>query len=378
MTLPTKKIGKSMIIAIAVIVILVIAFGAVLVNSLNSPISVASPTPTPNPTTSPTTNAVPYDFNISTNIPSFNLTQGHSLIDTITLTTVSGNASSVNPQDVIWSADSGSSGIHFDFKTSFSYENDYFARVFPDLFIPNGFSCVLSITVPSSTPTDNYNITITAKIGANSHSISILVSVPSALVTVSGTVDASILGITPSQIAFLDQGDPNTNHYNVTLTGNTYSISVPNNRGYFVMVSESNGYESNGKWYNWINCDSYSVGVPAGSTSMTKDFTVPTEAIKSNPIITVSGTFKGGNSGITGSQLKFQNLAAHSLIYYATLTENGTYSIDLPNYFNYCVYVDNGTAPNGAIRWNLVDTLFTVKVPAGSTSISQDFTVSGS
>ena len=375
--------------AAAVLVILSVSlFGALAldipfdISNLTTPTPTTKASPSPAPTATLTTNgstpntgSAPYEFTMS-NTSILTITQGQHNMNQIKLTTVSGNASSVNPQDVIWSTDSGSSGIQFDFNTSYSYENDYFGSVFPDLFVPNGFSCVLTITVPSSTPTDNYNVNITATIGANSHSTSMLVSVLSAVVTVSGTVDASILGINPTQIAFLDRGDAN-NHFNVTLTGNTYSISVTNDREYYVMIGQNNSYESNGRWYNWISCDSCSVGVPVGSTSMTKDVTVPTEAIKSNPIITVSGKFSPGNSGITGSQLKFQYLVVGKL-YYATLSEDGTYSIDLPNYCHYCVYVDDGLAPNGAVRWHLVDTSFNVAVPVGSTSMTHDFTVPSS
>jgi hypothetical protein len=376
---PTKKISKNIIIASVVIAIVLIASVAGVMMGLPATQSGNSPTPTPSPTETPTTNSstpipssAPYDFTISS-ISNISITQGQHNTDQIKLITISGNASSINPQDVIWSADSGSSGIHYDFKTSYSYENDYFASAFPDLFVPNGFNCVLTITVSSSTPTDNYNINITAAIGSVSRSISMLVSVPSAVVTVSGTVDASILGITPSQIAFLNKGDAN-DHYNATFTGNTYSISVANGREYYVMIGENTAYESNGRWYNWISCDPCNVGVPVGSTSKTKDITAPTEAIKSNPIITVSGTFTAGNSGITGSQLKFQNLAGGKL-FYATLTESGTYSIDLPNYCRYFVCVDDGIAPNGAVRWHSVDTLFSIGVPAGSTLMTHDFTV---
>jgi hypothetical protein len=201
---------KKLVLACAVIALIVV-LGVATAEQGNSPTSTPTPTATASPTEIPTTISptptpisVPYDFRIS-DISSFNITQGQSITTQIKLTTISGNASSVNPQDFIWSADSGSSGIHFDFKTSYTYEDEFQASFFPDWFEPNGFRCVLTITVPSSTPTDNYDTTITAKIGANSHSISMLFSIPSAVVTVSGTVDTSILGVTPSQIAFRDQ-----------------------------------------------------------------------------------------------------------------------------------------------------------------------------
>jgi hypothetical protein len=363
-------------IVIAAIAILSIAMAETGNFPALTPATTASPsptaTPTPTPTIEPGSNltsipiSVPYDFKISA-ISSFNITQGNSMTTQIGLSTISGNASSVDPQDILWRADSGSSDMHFDFKTSYSYENEYWAIYFPDRFIPNGFSCMLTITVPSSTPTDSYGINITAKIGSNSHSISMLVSVPSATVSVSGTVDTSILGITPSQIAFRDQAYPNTYIYKGTLTGNTYSISVPNNREYLVMISDSTGSVSGLGWSNWIS-DSCSVKVPVGSTAMTKDFTVPPKSV--NPIVTVSGSIIDGISGIKWSHLQFQNRAAPAKVYYGSITESATYSIDLPNYSDYQVCIDNGTAP-----WHLVEIDFSVKVPAERVTLTKDFTV---
>jgi len=283
-----KKTNKAMIGAIIIIVILVVAAGALLINKTSSPNSV-DPTPTPTATPSPLSGStpsptatpiplssstpsptvVPYDFNIS----GFNVTglaQGDSFAGIIVLTTFSGNAQSINPNDVIWSADSGSSGIQCDFG-SISYS--YPTMIDQWFDIPDGFTSTLTITIPSSTPTNNYTITVTAQIGSISHSTSCLVSVYSGYVTVSGTVNAGNSNITPTQIAFIDKENPNVN-YITTLTGNTYSISVLNVPVYYVMVSDSNGSESNGIWYNWYDCGSCSVGVPVGSTSMTQDFTV--------------------------------------------------------------------------------------------------------
>jgi hypothetical protein len=283
MTLPPpspKKIGKGMIIAIAVIVILVIAFGAVLVNGLNALSFVASPTPTPtatptsNPTPSPTTNTVPYDFRMSSidfiinQTRGIRITQGNNFSESVILTTVSGNIQSVTPQDVIWSADSDSSGIQCDFNSTSLYYSGMLHLFFPDA-IPDGFSTLFTVTIPSSTPTDNYTITVTAKIGSVSHSISMLVSVESVIVTVSGTVNVGSLGITPIQIQFHDLRFP-TDGYFATITGNTYSISIPNDAVYFVRVSKAEGLS-----YLWYNCDTFfQLKVPAGSTSITKDFTV--------------------------------------------------------------------------------------------------------
>jgi hypothetical protein len=133
--------------------------------------------------------------------------------------------------------------------------------------IPDGFSNLLLITIPESTPTDNYAVTVTAQIGSNTHSMSIIVSVQSAEVTVSGTVDPSYSGITPYQIKFLRIQTVQQLEYYATLTDNAYSITVPNHDKYVVSVSD--GY---GTWYMCTN--DFWLEVPAGSTSMTKDFTV--------------------------------------------------------------------------------------------------------
>ncbi len=287
MTLPPMKIGKSMIIPIAVIVILVIAFGGVLVNSLDTPSSVASPTPTPlpsstptatqanNPTPSPTTNAVPYDFWMSPDFfnqtQGIGISQGNSFSEPLTLTTVSGNVQSVNPNDVLWSADSGSSCIQCDFNSTSLYYISSLKNLFFPPAIPDGFSTLLTITVPSSTPTDNYTITITATIGTVSHSISMLVSVESAIVTVSGTVNVGNSSITPYQIQFHDLRFP-TDGYFATITGNTYSISIPNDAVYFVRVNDGTALNRTGLWHNVDTF--FQLEVPAGSTSLSQNFTV--------------------------------------------------------------------------------------------------------
>jgi flagellar basal body-associated protein FliL len=273
---PSKKIGKNMIIALAVIAIVIIALVAGITIGLSTNQLTNTPTPTSTPTVTPTTTIsftpspsfAIYDFKMSANHPSVNITQGRGSYVSINLETVSGNVQTVDPHDVVWSADSGSSGIEYDFdSTALLYLTTSNAVDSNGISIPDGFSNLLLITVPESTPTSNYAITITAKIGSVSHSISILVGVESSMVTVSGTVDPSYSHITTYQIEFWNLATDQK--YIETLTQNytTYSISVPNHEQYYVSVSDGTG--------EWYSCDGdFWLQVPAGSTAITKDFIV--------------------------------------------------------------------------------------------------------
>jgi hypothetical protein len=263
-----------------------------------SPTATLKPTPTATPTSKPTRipSAVPYDFNISLdygtdnissalpNLLSYTLTKGCIIcVATMHLITMSGDVKSVNPHDVLCSADSGSSGIQCVFNGT-SYTYGYPAYVlFGESAYAFGFTINLTMYIPNSAPTNTYPITITAKIGSVSHSMSILVSVRNP---------------TPTP--------------------------------------------------------------------------TPTEIL--NPVITVSGTVSPDNPDITVSQLKFQNLNGGKL-YFAALTEDDTYSIDLPNCSSYSVWTDNGTVPNGGVQWRRIEASFAVNVPGEITSMTKDFTV---
>lgn len=268
--------------AIAVIVILSIALGVALILNRPSDTSNSSdtnPTPTETPDNSSTPNppVVTYDFEMSLDAhPSLNIIQGESDGVGLILTTVSGDDQTVNPDDVMFSADSGSSGIECSFEGTDLLASAMGIKKKTDAngsLIPNGFSNLLLVTVPQSTPTKYYAIIVTAKIGSVSHSISILVGVESSTVTVSGTVNSSF---TPYQIQFMRNNIYDYYNYQkkyyATLTGNTYSIVLSNQENYVVSVSDGKG-----EWYTcssdfWLGRDFY-LEVPAGSTSITKDFT---------------------------------------------------------------------------------------------------------
>jgi hypothetical protein len=258
----TKKSRKNIVIALGVILIIIIALiaGVMVGLSVNQSANPSTPTPTAIPTssTTPTSNPtpsptmVPYDFTISTGNQSFIITQGSSFNSTIALNTLSGNVEMANQSNIIFSANTGSSGIEYSFNdtsTLFSGEQQL------------GFSSLLLITVPESTPTSNYTITVTARIGSISHSTSIMVSVESSTVTVSGTV----YGGTLHQILFTDMEFSNQPEHYATLTGNTYSISLPNHRQYYVTGIDGIGTQHimGGFWLE----------VPAGSTSLNRNFT---------------------------------------------------------------------------------------------------------
>lgn len=250
-----------MIIALIIIFILTISLiGAI---ALSRPSSNPNPTTTPTltatPTNSPTPNPtiVPYSFEISTDYPRVNITQGRSIINTIYLTTVGGNAQDISPNDVGLIADGGSSGINCEYNST--------GRAI--INGSHGFFALLWITVPNTTPTNNYVITVTAKIGSISHSTAILVAVQSYTVIVSGTINPSYSGINPQQIVFLDLTTIDEQEYVATITDSTYSIVLPNYKTYYVYVRDEIG-----KGYLCNN--QFLLEVPAGSEAMTRNFTV--------------------------------------------------------------------------------------------------------
>ncbi len=250
-----------------------------------SHIATPSPTPTTTPSSNPTLNPsiVPYDFSMR-DLPTINITQGGYENIPIRLNTVSGDAKSINPHDVILSADSGSSDILCVFNST-TYDYMYpFYEISGESAPTNGFENTLKITVPSSTPANTYAITVTAKIGTVSHGISILVSVksppptptpiPNPIITVSGTFNASNLGITEPRLRFqITPAFETKNYYTTETEKGAYSIDLPNHSHYSVTIY--NGTSPIGIEL-WLLVDPYfTVNVPAESSSMTKDFTVP-------------------------------------------------------------------------------------------------------
>lgn len=257
--------GKAVAVPlVVVIVILVVALVGVLTlknpnSSSPSPTSTPVTTPYSNPTTVPTT--IPTDFTMSFDPESgtLELMQGSSRQILISLNDL--YSEEVKPT---FSANTGSSGIQCVFSSA------------------SWFQEWLTINVPTSTPTGNYEITVTATNGQTSHHASYHISVLSAQVQVSGTVHFNPSGqangeITPSSIQFTQlvinsTGTTTGLIYAGTITGNSvsgysYSITVPNGEWYMAEILDSSGTRCFGGQFN--------IGVPAGSTSITKNLSYP-------------------------------------------------------------------------------------------------------
>lgn len=277
---PPKRFSKSIVIAIAIIIVLAIALVGVLI--LNQPFknpnpSVTStpsatpyatqynpnptatfnPTPikTPTPYSTPHSTVAPYDFKISAG-DSVRVLQGGAFSRQIDLTTTSGDQQNVNSRDIAFTGDSGSSGIQFDF--------DMIA-IWISGSQQKGFSSLLTISVPDSTPTNSYSVIITATYGGVSHSTSLTILVMSKSVTVSGMINSGDSGVIATQIKFVELSSRMT-EYTATITNNSFSTSLPNNVIYQVAIGDGSGtFYSAGQYY---------LDVPAGSNSITKNFTV--------------------------------------------------------------------------------------------------------
>jgi len=226
---PPNKLYRNIAIAVIAILVLIAASVAALYLSGNS-VRIGNP----------------FDFGISTSDSSGTVMQGNSIQTTVNINRISGN-----PQSVTLSADSGSSGINWNFNPSSNTAD---------------FSSTLTLSVPDSTPTSAYSVTITATSGGVSHSTSYSISVLSAKVYVSGTVKTTGLGTHPTQIQFADQQTGLT--YTGSLSGTSYSVSLQNEHTYTVTVSWAGLLWSSGTY----NGGSLYVYAPVGYTTQTADY----------------------------------------------------------------------------------------------------------
>ena len=96
-----------------------------------------------------------------------NVIQGNNLQAQVNVTT------NGTPENIALSSNTGSSGINCTFEPS---------------WVTSNFTSTLTMSVPDSTPTGNYTITVTALGGGQEENASCVVSVLSANVTVSGTM----------------------------------------------------------------------------------------------------------------------------------------------------------------------------------------------
>ncbi len=248
-----------MISAIFVIIILSALAGAFI---LTRPFDKTAPEATPGPTPA----YVPYDFKISVDQPSFTIRQGYSWVVTLSLESISGNTQNIDISNVNFTADYDTSKIKVDFGvTDFLYIEKLSSENRNGTTLTVGFSKQLTITIPQSTPTNNYTVTVSALIGSVNHNASILVGVESAMVTVHGTVSPGKTGLYPTEIQFHDlvSGEK----FSTAIQGGSYSIIIPNHRTYLVAAWEFR--------VEWWTCDSnFWLEVTPGSSSLNKDFTL--------------------------------------------------------------------------------------------------------
>jgi hypothetical protein len=229
---PPKSKMSTKLIAIIAVVIVIIAVGSV------AGILVLNPSLNPI--------APPFDFDLSISDSSGTAMQGNSIETTVYVTKSSGNS-----QTVTLSADSGSSGVQCNFNPS-SSSTDY--------------SSTMTMSVPSYTSSGAYSVTITASGGGKTYSKSYTISVLSAKVSVSGTVETTGLGTSPSGITFADTQTGLT--YTGSLSGNSYSITLDNQHTYAVTVSWNGLLWSTGTYSG----GSVYIYAPVGSTTMSENF----------------------------------------------------------------------------------------------------------
>lgn len=217
--------NKTIGIVVAVIAVLIIALVAGLYlsgiwhtnanpNSNPSP-SVSTPTPIPTPT--PT----PFDYHLDVSPTSGTVQQGNRIQTTVTITYVQGSSS----ENVALSASGGPDG------TTYSFDNtSYNIGAIGYLFA----SSTLTINVPASAPTNPYSVTVTSIAdNGKQYSMGYTVSVLSAKIQVSGSINTVGLGTHPTQVQFVDQQTGLT--YTGYLSGNSYSISLQNQHTYNIV-----------------------------------------------------------------------------------------------------------------------------------------------
>lgn len=266
-----SKISKNVKIAIVVIPLVVVALiaGIIMGSMANQPAQTNSPTPTPTATpyvySTPTPAASPIVFSLSFSPTGDEVAPVLAGSSESTIVTISPTPFGTNK--TTFSADSGTSGIQCVFSEQTSIQ------------------ALLKMNVPASTPTGNYQITVTATVGQSSNNATFDISVKSAQVTVSGTVTFNPSGqangaIAPSGIQFIQVFTNSTGGtqkgltYSGTVSGNSatgysYSISIPNGQWYaFVIVDNAGtGYAGTDGSHNIEEF----IDVQAGSTTITEN-----------------------------------------------------------------------------------------------------------
>ncbi len=227
------------ILIVVVIIVLVVALLIVSYYQLNS-------------------NQVPTKLSLNVSLNQAEVIQGNTLQAQVNVTTI-GKAENVTLTS------NSSSGINCTFMPQISKSN---------------FTSTLTMNVPDSTATGNYSITIIASTDKQSVNASVVVSVLTGDVTVSGQAYVGgALSIPPTTIQtiqftdtqtgtvtafhfhFTSQGDNRAGNYNVTLqNGHTYNVTI--------------SYYFDGDIVNTMTTQiaTFTVNAPAGQTTIAKNF----------------------------------------------------------------------------------------------------------
>jgi hypothetical protein len=189
----------------------------------------------------------PLDFQMSISSSSGTVLQGESQSISVYVTYVSGKY-----DNVALSGNVGSSGIQCSFDPATST---------PD------FTSKLTMSVPSSTPTEVYSIVVTAQSSNVTRTAAYTMSVLSAQVVVTGKVTTVGLGTHPTQIQFVD-----------SQTGVTYTGSMSEDGAYYITLQNQHSYNVVCYWSGLLGISgtfeggSLYVNAPVGYTTMSKDF----------------------------------------------------------------------------------------------------------
>ncbi len=238
----TKK-QRNIIIASVIIVVLVVSSIAGLIVFYHQPSTKPKPT----------------QVNVNVAMNQTNVIQGSNLQAEVNVTSIG------NSENVTLGSNTGSSGIQCRFEPSTGKSN---------------FTSTLTLSVPDTTPTGNYTVTVTATGNKEAENASYVISVLSATVTVSGTVNISALaavGISSlSQIQFTDTQTDSTVAYSfpssyppvATNDIGTYSVTLQNEHTYNITLVYFWGITGAIPKYT-ADDGNFTVFAPAGNSMLT-------------------------------------------------------------------------------------------------------------
>ncbi len=243
---------NSLIVAVIIVVLVVASFAFLIL--VYQP-SIANKPITNKPTA--------INLNVSLNQPS--VIQGNKLRAQINVTSI-GKA-----ENITLSSNSGSSGINCIFEPSIGNSN---------------FTSVLTMSIPYSAPTGNYSITIVASTDKQSVNASIIVSVLTGNVTVSGRASSAALAepwfTSIQKIEFTDIQTGLVTSFSFSFSKQSYnpfgnySVTLKNEHTYNVTISYFMGPSLNAV----VNPASdyittFTVYASAGQTAISKNFPGP-------------------------------------------------------------------------------------------------------